>query len=415
MGLEHTPSSVSTGPGPDGAMRRPRPPHAVATEPTAAAGAPQSVDGAAPIRRAAAPASGISIPRHMGVGSDLVHALDYVVLIQVMFNLASGTQPTPLTVWEQLKARGIRSAKNARQLVGRNAVYESFGRLLQAGYLRRQQAPHPTLPGRMGPVVYEVYDNPAWNPDCRRADHDHVEPQAATPPGTPDPSFREPGKPAAHDASRNTGSVVRGSVVPGSGKRRVPAGQDASAVPGSGMASPPHPPVGGGNTTPSPHHGAGGRKGGRAARWEAACALHPEDYVPTEEEVRQAAAFLQGLPGKWQMSLDQARDLAPLLASRAHTLGLELDFLLEIELMAEDPKDPVRVPSRVMPTRIRALRRRSPAAPGGQASGGLAQWCGQCNRGEPPTAAFQRTVELADGSEKPCTKCHPKHTRAARN
>ncbi|MEV7412460.1 hypothetical protein AB0O04_32010 [Streptomyces althioticus] len=137
----------------------------------------------------------------MGVGTDLVHTLDYVVLLQVMFNLASGVESTPLSVWEQLKERGIRSAKNARELVGKNAVYESFGRLLEAGYVRRTQLPHPTKPGRKGPVVYDVYDNPAWNPDWSPTSpeaegHSEVNPQVGTLPGTPEavttvPAFRE--------------------------------------------------------------------------------------------------------------------------------------------------------------------------------------------------------------------------------
>ncbi|MFD8902656.1 hypothetical protein ACFV0J_34485, partial [Streptomyces ardesiacus] len=167
------------------------------------------VDESGRLTAAKAPASGVSVPRHMGVGSDLVHALDYVVLLQVMFNLASSLESTPLSVWKQLQERGIRSAKNARELVGRNAVYESFARLLDAGYVRRTQLPHPTKPGRKGPVVYEVYDNPAWNPDWSPAsteDHEEAKPQVATLPGTPEASFREAGKTAGRNASRNAGS-----------------------------------------------------------------------------------------------------------------------------------------------------------------------------------------------------------------
>jgi hypothetical protein len=210
-----------------------------------------AVDGSARLRQAQAPASGVSVPRHMGVGSDLVHTLDYVVLLQVMFNLASGVDSTPLIVWDQLKKRGIRSAKNADELVGKNAVYESFARLLAAGYLRRTQLPHPKLPGRKGPVVYEVYDNPAWNPDWNLGtpstdDHGQLKPQVGTLPGTPDPSTGEADKSAGQDASRNAGRVNDGFGVPGSVKRRVPAGQNASRVPGSRSASPPIPPGGGG-------------------------------------------------------------------------------------------------------------------------------------------------------------------------
>ncbi|MGW1044795.1 hypothetical protein [Streptomyces sp. NPDC002547] len=171
--------------------------------------------------------------------------------------------------------------------------------------------------------------------------------------------------------------------------------------------SPPHPPVGGGNTSPNPH------KSSRAAKWAAACALAPEDYVPTEEETAAADAFLQDLPDRWQMSVDDARALAPLLASRVHALDLDLDLMLQLELVQDDPNNPVRVPARVMPVRIRGLKRRRVASTGmGAATDGLAEWCTKCNRGEFPMAAFQRTVELPDGTDVPCRDCHPKYARA---
>ncbi|MCX5055104.1 hypothetical protein [Streptomyces sp. NBC_00474] len=255
----------------------------------------------------------------MGVGHDLVHSLDYVVLLQVMFNLASGVDSTPLSVWEQLKVRGIRSAKNARELVGKNAVYESFGRLLDAGYVRRQQLPHPTLPGRKGPVVYEVYDNPAWNPDWApdsdATDHEQVKPQVATLPGTPDPLFGEASKPAGQDASRNAGSVNAGSGVPGSVKRRVPAGQDASQVPGSGIGSPPHPPEeeesSSSNLLPDPSGALPSQRDQQ--RGERA----PEF---TAEELRAAVAFLQGMR-RWQAGAATAKRCAPRLLRTMRAQG----------------------------------------------------------------------------------------------
>lgn len=196
------------------------------------------VDESGRLTAAKAPVSGVSVPRHMGVGSDLVHTLDYVVLLQVMFNLASSMESTPLSVWKQLQERGIRSAKNARELVGRNAVYESFARLLDAGYVRRTQLPHPTKPGRKGPVVYEVYDNPAWNPDWSPASPEtegngEAKPQVMTLPGTPEASFGEADKTAGQNASR------RSERFPGSGKRN---------------RLPPTPPGGGGFLLPYPSH-----------------------------------------------------------------------------------------------------------------------------------------------------------------
>ncbi|MGK5448813.1 hypothetical protein [Streptomyces radiopugnans] len=198
------------------------------------------IDGAGKVVQAQAPVSGVSVPRHLGIGADLVHTLDYVVMLQVMFNLASKVECTPMTVWQQLQARGIRSAKNASELVGKNAVYESFGRLLDAGYLRRTRLPHPDKPGRLGPVVYEAFDNPAWNPDhvpvSEAEGHGEVKPQVGTRPGTPDVEFGEEGKTAGQTTSRNPGRGNATSGVPGRGIRGVPAGQNTSRVPGRSTA-----------------------------------------------------------------------------------------------------------------------------------------------------------------------------------
>lgn len=370
----------------------------------------------APITRAEAPVSGISMPAHLGTGSDLVDSIDYVVLIQVMFDTASGRKISPVLVWQRLQERGIRSTKNRAELVGKNTVYESFTRIIDAGYIERYEAPNEKHPGRKGPISYRVYDNPAWNPawQARQVGSDPLRSDAGNPqvrmlPGTGDglkPGQSRDSKTAGRNASRNQGSGVPGSGVPGSGTRRVPAGRNASPVPGP----PPHPPVGGGNTTPSPH------KTGKASRRQEQCALHPDDYVPTADEVAAAMQFLQDLPNKWQHSIDEAREIAPLLASRAHMLGVDLDVLLQIELTAEDPKNPVRSGVRVMPARIRAMKGRKADAPAAnQQQGGLVEWCGECNEGEYPAETFQRMVEFENGRVVPCPKCHPKHARAARN
>ncbi|MGG8318091.1 hypothetical protein ACQ9AR_33360 [Streptomyces lividans] len=265
------------------------------------------MDESGRLTAAKAPVSGVSVPRHMGVGSDLVHTLDYVVLLQVMFNLASSMESTPLSVWKQLQERGIRSAKNARELVGRNAVYESFARLLDAGYVRRTQLPHPTKPGRKGPVVYEVYDNPAWNPDWSPASPEtegngEAKPQVMTLPGTPEASFGEADKTAGQNASRNAGSGNDGSGVPGSGKRHVPAGQNASRVPGSGIASPPHPPEEEDSSSPTPHTRP---SGSLPSQREEGPEFSPEEICAAEDFLQQMRL--------WQAGASTARSCAPKL------------------------------------------------------------------------------------------------------
>ncbi|WP_179892092.1 hypothetical protein [Streptomyces sp. rh34] len=375
------------------------------------------------ITRAKVPVSGVSVPAHMGVGSDLVDGIDYVVLLQVLFDVTSGMDVTPLRVWERLKERGIRSTKNREELVGKNSVYESFTRIIAAGYLLRVELPNEKHPGRKGRIAYRLYDNPAWNPDwqARQVGSDPLKPseksQVRTRSGTRelvDGEVGRPGKAAGQNASRNQGSGYTSSPVPGRGGRRVPAGQNASPIPGRIEPSPPHPPEGGGGTPPPNPRNKG--RAPKADRYAEQCALTADDYQPTTEEIRAADAFLQDLPGKWQMGPDEARALAPLLASRAHTQGYEFDTFLELVLVQDDADKPATRPSRVMPYRVRNLKRRrveEKPLPGAQAaSGGLVEWCGVCNVGERPAAAYQRTRELPDGRDVPCPECHPKFARA---
>ncbi|MGW2444481.1 hypothetical protein [Streptomyces sp. NPDC001675] len=307
----------------------------------------------------------------MGVGSDLVHSLDYVVMLQVMFNLASGVQSTPMAVWEQLKDRRIRSAKNARELVGRNAVYESFARLLDAGYLRRIQLPHPKLPGRKGPVVYEVFDNPAWNPDWSPTSvaekPSEVKPQVGTLPGTPDPSSRETVKTAARNASRNAGRVKDSSGVPGSVKPHVSAGHSASRVPGSGMASPPHPPEE--VTTSSPYPLTDPAESLPSQREEGEEGFAPKDLYAAE-------SFLQELQPPYHMGAASARKYAPLLLRSMAGQGWpsihEVDHRLLAREVTRDPAGFKR-PSSLVPTRIRDLARYSVVARAGKSRDGLSR------------------------------------------
>ncbi|MGY4973468.1 hypothetical protein ACWGCC_30375 [Streptomyces nigrescens] len=268
------------------------------------------IDSAGRIVQAQAPASGVSVPRHLGVGSDLVHSLDYVVMLQVMFNLASKVECTPIAVWRQLQERGIRSAKNANELVGKNAVYESFARLLAAGYLRRTRLPHPEKPGRLGPVVYEAFDNPAWNPDWTPEDHGEAKPQVGTRPGTPDMVSREEGKTAGQNTSRNPGRGNATSGVPGRSIRDVSAGQNTSGVPGRGIAPPPHPPEEEETPPPpTPSSSSGSLPSQREEKPEFSTA-----------EIAAATDFLQRMR-RWQAGAATARKAAPRLLRAMRSQG----------------------------------------------------------------------------------------------
>lgn len=87
------------------------------------------IDPSGPLIRAQAPASGVYLPRHIGVGSDLVHALDYVVYLQLQFNQASGLPSTAAVVLQQFRERGIRSEADDRELVHKTEIRESVARV----------------------------------------------------------------------------------------------------------------------------------------------------------------------------------------------------------------------------------------------------------------------------------------------
>ncbi|MER7983387.1 hypothetical protein [Streptomyces sp. NPDC095817] len=356
------------------------------------------------------PVSGVQIHAHMEFGPcALTVPLDTKVVIQLMFmfaeqtRLAPGADPvqiTPKTVLERLRALGIVSGNGSR-LVGRDAVYDSFTRLQAKGYLRRIEL---RKDNKAAGVAYEFYDFPAWNPEPPDLTSSQVGAASGNAgsgnAGSSKENRTKSASPQVRPASGNAGSGIAGS------RSKKTASPQVGAASGN-AGSPPHPPVGGGNTSPNPH------KSGRAAKWAASCALAPEDYTPTAEEIAAADAFLQDLPDRWQMNVEEARALAPLLASRVHALGLGLDLMLRLELVQDDPNNPVRVPARVMPVRIRGLKRRRTVDAGeGGTAAGLAEWCTKCNRGEFPMMAFQRTVELPDGTDVPCRDCHPKYARA---
>lgn len=385
----------------------------------------------ADVNRAVVPVSGISMPAHLGVGSDLVDGIDYIVWIQVMFDVSSGKKVTPILVWKRLQARGIRSTKNRDELVGKNTVYESFSRIIDAGYFRRYEKPNEKHPGRKGPIAYEVYDNPAWNPDwqLRQVGSDPLCAPAA-PESAPEkgqvrmlPGAGEAveadsaptGKSAGQNASRDQGSVVLGSGVPGSGKRRVPAGRNASPIPGNVEPSPPHPPEGEvGTTSPSPH------KPAAAPRREKRAAAPDVD----PQAAAAAAKFLMKLPGEWAAGLQRAESLAPWLVQNAELTGWELDLSLRMYLTRPEPgKKQPENHGAVLGFRIKNMQERESVLqaaaeveaqkdqPAPQAKPGVPAWCTRCNNGEDPgEVLFMRTIpspDPLDDTIRNCPDCHP--------
>ncbi|MCX5318091.1 hypothetical protein [Streptomyces sp. NBC_00154] len=267
--------------------------------------------------RGAEPAPATTIMRHMVYGSGLTRALDYVVLLHALFRLEENQAFTPKDIWRDLQAEGVRSAKNANELVGRDAVYESFNRLIAAKFIRRMAI--DGTPGRFGKVRYELFRQPAYNPDYALAkeagqpqDDLHVPYTSQPLPGTPD-ADKVGSKTAGHTASRNAGCGLAGSDVPGSGPRRIPAGQTASGVPGSGDGRPPTPPY---------------------REEEDSSSLKPSSNTlgASATAVAAAAEFLAELPGRWACGRKSAAELAPLLAEAVQEQGWPLGADLVTEL-----------------------------------------------------------------------------------
>ena len=339
--------------------------------------------------------------------------------------MTPGLQPEDLGVLDFLKLRDPRKPATKEDLaaemqaigwkMGKTRFDGSFRRLKAAGHIKHH-APYNPETGRPEWVI-EFFMEPANNDQYVNSGISASLQASAENPETGDPCVERPfGTLETSVPAGQKGSQVSG--VPGGNPRNpdfpsagVPAGQDRNPENPLSRRHPPHPPEGGGSTSPSP------QKTGRASKaekWASACALDAEDYQPTTEEVCAADAFLQDLPGKWQMGVEEARTLAPLLASRVHTQGHELDMYLELILIQDDPNDPARVPARVMPIRIRGLKRKrtEERQTPQQAAGNLVPWCGECNGGEEPREVFQRFRELPDGRDVACVQCHPKHARA---
>ncbi|WP_031029972.1 MULTISPECIES: hypothetical protein [unclassified Streptomyces] len=350
-----------------------------------------------------------SVPlyRHMLYGSGLPQPLDFLVLAHIHYMCEDGKSFCVDDLVEALRNEGVLSA-NGKGLIGSKAVYQSVARLREVGFLHRTQANG----GNFGRVSYTFYEFPSLNPHWTLAGiaESATEPVGLSGEAVPSGNRIGTGQTASPDRAR----ADKARADRPRGNRAEIAGRTASPEKARGQGSPPHPPEGGGGTPPPNPRNKG--RAPKADRYAEQCALTADDYQPTAEEIRAADAFLQDLPGKWQMGPDEARALAPLLASRAHTQGYEFDTYLELVLVQDDADKPATRPSRVMPYRVRNLKRRrteDKPLPGAQAApGGLAEWCGVCNVGERPAAVYQRTRELPDGRDVPCPECHPKFTRA---
>ncbi|MFD9517951.1 hypothetical protein [Streptomyces sp. NPDC059979] len=307
------------------------------------------LDPAAQLVRGQAPARAVTVQRAVAFSGRLTHQLDYVVFLHVLFAINSGVQVTIPQIVRSLRDAGVRSAKSGNELVGRDAVYESFARIIEARFIRRTTVPNPKGKGYRGLTSYEVYEHFEDNPDYFPG-ADSAEPRTKL------PVFAETansaGQPTSGVRGNKGSSGVRGNGVRGRGGVFISAGQSTSANTGSGTGSPPHPPEEVNTSSPYPL-GTGAESGAPAARKEEV--EKPPTHTSSAKELEAALNFLQELPRPWTAGRVTARSLAPLLAEVVADQGWELDASLVAEL-TQNPEG-VKRPGRVLKSRIEDLPR----------------------------------------------------------
>lgn len=317
-------------------------------------------------------AKAVTVYRGMTFGGILVHALDHLVLTHILFAIASGEPLTPPILWKRLQSLGIRSSKNDDILVGRGSVYESFARIIAAGYIHRVQLPGENGSG-FGPVVYLAYEDPADNPDH------------GTGTTSPETLARAQAQVAALAFAKSQViplTECQEAQRPDSATNGISAGQTAYRVPGSGELAPPHTPPevktlpSFPHTTPVPPVAAEAGPGGGGIR--SATTKKPSRAEAAALKLA-AFEFLRSLPGPWECGITVAKRTTNLLVQvhvdQGWPLGPELVAALTEEKRGARPIDSY---PKTLAYRLGALPRYRPAAGGpdaDQAAAGLLEPC----------------------------------------
>ncbi|MCF0086692.1 MULTISPECIES: hypothetical protein [unclassified Streptomyces] len=248
------------------------------------------------------PVPNVSVHAHMRSGPHAVTTdpLDLLVVVELLFLFGEQARRrssneslviTPQSVLERLREMGVRSGNGAR-LVGRDAVYASFGRLREKGYIRRIVLSDATTGQRAG-VAYEFYDWPAWNPEAPPV----VEFSQVTP-TSGNAGSGDAGSSTRNRAKEGSPQVAATSGIAGSGD--AGSFEFSQVTPTSGNAgNPPHPPEEVDTSSPYPLTRTG--SGTRSQTEEG-----PE-FSP--EEIHAAETFLQQMK-QWQAGGATARKQA---------------------------------------------------------------------------------------------------------
>ncbi|MFF8618515.1 hypothetical protein [Streptomyces sp. NPDC015350] len=276
------------------------------------------------------PVAGVQVHAHMEFGPyALVVPLDTKVVIQLMFMLAEQTRQgpdagplrvTPLAVLERLRELGVVSG-NGSALIGKNAVYDSFVRLREKGYIRKI-TPRDER-GRPTGTAYEFYDWPSWNPDAPRWSETSETPETALFPQVKPTSGNAGSGNAGSDVTQKGAKQQSSQVKPTSGN--AGSGNAGSGIAGntfpqvkstSGNAgNPPHPPEEVTTSSPYPLTDASGPTSLPSPREEG------EEAGYAEEDLRAAADVLELLPDPWTQGRLNAGKLAPKLLAAMSAQG----------------------------------------------------------------------------------------------
>ncbi|MFL4910891.1 hypothetical protein ACJ6WF_49340 [Streptomyces sp. MMS24-I2-30] len=308
------------------------------------------------------PVAGVQVHAHMEFGPyALTVPLDTKVVIQLMFMFAEQTRQgsdagllrvTPLTLLERLRELGVVSGNGSR-LVGRDAVYESFARLQQKGYIRRLDERDEA--GRRTQVAYEFYDWPSWNPDV------------AKDPISDSGPFQQVKSTSGNAGSGNAGSdITQKHAKSRSQQVKSTSGIAGSGNAGSGNADSTFPQVTttSGNAGHPPHPPEEVNTSSPSSPTEPSRSLpsqmeeEGESFAP--KDLHAAESFLQKLTPPHHMGAVSARKYAPLLLQSMGQQGWPSIFEVDRGVLAQElTRDPegFKRPSSLVPTRIRDLAR----------------------------------------------------------
>ncbi|WP_327267118.1 hypothetical protein OG444_40005 (plasmid) [Streptomyces sp. NBC_01232] len=303
----------------------------------------RSISGDTTFVRGAAPVLAVTVHRHMVFGPGaLKNPVDFTVMVHLLFAITEGSQVTAAALLAMLREQGVQSPGDTVRLIGRDAVYASIARLVELGFIRRVELANEKFPGRRGRIVYEVYEQPLYNPDMATV------PQFAMFPGQPEAG----GISAGQNVSGSAGSWSPASGSAGNIQNGHSAGQNTSGSAAHWNHVPPTPPRG--VVTPLPPTPSG------TVPDEVVTAVTGEGGQPSgqktnPERIAAAVELLSLLDGPLTLNTKQRQELAPYLLEQADLEGWPLTTALLAEL-GKDLPSMIKAPKGFLRKRLDDLK-----------------------------------------------------------